>query len=173
MTGCGAGRGALARLMRYPPREARAAAIVSVPLIAADDVVTINRDLHRAGQTRCECPSAVERDSHDAPVIGPDVDLLAHDFPLALGVSPCRYESADGRSHQVLQPFVQLRRSASGEEQGAEYRGYGFHTPFLARPANPQRAVELKRQRNNRLSDIADFVREHIPAPSFTRLSHG
>lgn len=59
---------------------------------------------------------------------------------------------------------------ASDQEQGAEYRGYGFHAPFLARPANPQRAVELKRQRDNRLSDIAAFVREHILAP---RSRHG
>lgn len=59
---------------------------------------------------------------------------------------------------------------ASGQEQGAEYRGYGFHAPFLARPHTAQHAVQLKRQRNNRLSDIALFVRQHILAQ---RSRHG
>lgn len=143
--------------MRYPLREVCAAAIIPRPLVTGDDIAAINGHLHGAGQSRRERPSAVERNGHYACIIGPDVDLLAHDLPLVSRVAPRRHERADRRSHQVLQPFVQLCSSTAGQEKGGEYRNYCFHAPLLSRPAIPQRAFELKRQRNHALPDSAEM----------------
>lgn len=107
--------GLLPRLSGQPSGERRATAIIPVPVVAPDDVLVIRVNFDLTLQAPREHTATIQRNSHHAAVIGPDVERVPHDFALCCGISPRIDQYINGLTQDFLESRIQTRRSASGQ----------------------------------------------------------
>jgi hypothetical protein len=118
--------------LRQPSRERGTAAVVTVPLIVRNDALSVDRHLHVTLEAPSEYAATVQRDGHYPAVIRPDVERLAHDFPLVGGVSPCPNQDVDRLSDDFLKSGIQARGSASAQQRDSSENS-DFHRRSLTR----------------------------------------